>query len=125
MIEIDNENRQLIYSNTVEAEDGTMLNVRFVMNPTDIQTIHEWKQGECDKADIDDNISEYLNTEELRRFNNMDEARQLEFIIQAAARKRHYMDSNDIAWREATELAIKDMRDKFLQLYVAFVFPLW
>lgn len=114
MIEVDNENRQLIYRNEVQAEDGTVLSVKFVLSPSEIETIHEWRQAECDRADIDENISEYLTRDELDQYNGLKEELQLEFIIQAAKRKRYYMDSNNIAWREATEMAIKDMRAKFL-----------
>lgn len=114
MIEIDNFNRQLIYKNTVTAEDGTALHVSFVLEPHDIEIIHQWRQAECDRVDVDENISEYLTEEELQRYNSLPEKEQLNFITKAAEMKRHYMNSDNIAWREATEMAIKDMRDRLL-----------
>lgn len=114
MIEIDNFNRQLVYKNSVQTEDGSMLHVSFVLDPHDIEIIHQWRQSENDKVDIDENISEYLTTEELKQYNSLDEKQQLEFITKAADLKRHLMDSDNIAWREATEMAIKEIKLQYL-----------
>lgn len=114
MIEVDNFNRQLIYKNSVRAEDGSILHVAFVLDPHEIEIIHQWRQSENDKVDIDENISEYLTTEELKQYNNLDEKQQLEFITKAADLKRHFMDGDNIAWREATEMAIKEIKLQYL-----------
>ncbi len=114
MIEVDNFNRQLIYKNSVRAEDGSILHVAFILNPHEIEMIHQWRQSENDKVDINENISEYLTTEELKQYNDFDEKQQLEFITKAADLKRHFMDSDNIAWREATEMAIKEIKLQYL-----------
>jgi hypothetical protein len=114
MIEVDNFNRQLIYKNSVRAEDGSILHVAFVLDPHEIEIIHQWRQSENDKVDIDENISEYLTTKELKQYNDLDEKQQLEFITKAADLKRHFMDSDNIAWREATEMAIKEIKLQYL-----------
>lgn len=114
MIEIDNFKRQLTYRNTVYSESGAPLHVAFVLEPHDIEIIFQWRQEENDKVDIDENISEYLTTEELKRYNSLDEKQQLEFITKAAGLKRHFMDSDNIAWREATEMAIKQTKLQYL-----------
>lgn len=114
MIEIDNFNRQLVYKNSVRTEDGSILHVAFVLDPHDIEIIHQWRQSENDKVDVDENISEYLTTEELKQYNSLDEKQQLEFITKAADLKRHFMDSDNIAWREATEMAIKEIKLQYL-----------
>jgi hypothetical protein len=114
MIEVDNFNRQLIYKNSVRTEDGSILHVAFVLDPHEIEIIHQWRQSENDKVDIDENISEYLTTKELKQYNDLDEKQQLEFITKAADLKRHFMDSDNIAWREATEMAIKEIKLQYL-----------
>lgn len=114
MIEIDNFNRQLIYKNSVRTEDGSILHVAFILDPHDIEIIYQWRQSENDKVDVDENISEYLTTEELKRYNSLDEKQQLEFITKAADLKRHFMDSDNIARREATEMAIKKIKLQYL-----------
>lgn len=110
MIEVDNFNRQLIYKNSIRTEDGSILHVAFVLDPHDIEIIHQRRQSENDKVDVDENISEYLTTEELKQYNSLDEKQQLEFITKAANLKRHFIDSDNIAWREATEMAIKEIK---------------
>jgi len=42
MIEIDNLNRQLVHKNSVRTEDGSILHVAFVLDPHDIEIIHQW-----------------------------------------------------------------------------------
>jgi len=50
----------------------------------------------------------------LKQYNNLNEKQQLEFITKAADLKRHFMDSDNIAWREATEMAIKEIKLQYL-----------
>lgn len=114
MIEIDDLNRQLIYKNSVETENGSVMHVAFVLDPSEIEIIHQWRQSESDKIDVDENISEYLTTEELKQYSSLNEKQQLEFITKAAGLKRHLMDSNNVAWREATEMAIKETKLQYL-----------
>lgn len=114
MIEIDDLNRQLIYKNSVETENGSVMHVAFVLDPSEIEIIHQWRQSESDKVDVDENISEYLTTEELKQYSSLNEKQQLEFITKAAGLKRHLMDSNNVAWREATEMAIKETKLQYL-----------